>query len=134
MQLDDSGSSSASASPRSLITIVVPSTYLVGTTLRHACGCAFEPRGKSGGTIDASTCGYQARKNAAREVLEWEHVVPAYFFGHTRTCWKTGDAKCVRKDGKAYKGRECCAKVDVTFRLMEADLHNLTPGGGRAQR
>jgi deoxyribonuclease-1 len=94
------------------------------------CGCAFQPSGATGGTIDASSCGYQARKNKARgKRLEWEHVMPAYFFGHTRSCWKSGNARCV-KDGRKFKGRACCAKVDSTFRRIEADLHNLTPAVG----
>jgi deoxyribonuclease-1 len=43
------------------------------------CGCAFTPtKTKSGGTIDATSCGYTSRKNKARgRVLEWEHVVPS---------------------------------------------------------
>ena len=56
--------------------------------------------------------------------------MPAYFFGHNRTCWKTGNAKCVKSDGTKYKGRECCAKADKTFRKIEADLHNLAPAVG----
>ena len=96
------------------------------------CGCAFTPNASgSGGKIDASACGYKPRKNKARgKVLEWEHVMPAYFFGHNRVCWKTGNAKCVKSDGAAFKGRACCAKVDKTFKRIEADLHNLTPAVG----
>ena len=96
------------------------------------CGCAFVPtETRSGGTIDASECGYVPRRNKARgKVLEWEHVVPAYYFGHQRTCWRKGNAKCVRSDGKAFKGRQCCSRVDKAFRRTEADLHNLTPAVG----
>lgn len=96
------------------------------------CGCSFAA-GKtgSGGTIDASECGYIPRKNKARgKKLEWEHVVPAYYFGSKRTCWKKGNAKCLKSDGTAFKGRECCSRVDKTFRKIEADLHNLTPAVG----
>jgi deoxyribonuclease I len=96
------------------------------------CGCAFTPNASgSGGKIDASACGYKPRKNKARgKVLEWEHVVPAYFFGRSRACWKTGHAKCVKADGTTYKGRTCCNQVDKTFRRIQADLHNLTPAVG----
>ena len=96
------------------------------------CGCAFIPnKTGSGGTIDAKECGYTPRKNKKRGgILEWEHVVPAYYFGHTRACWSKGNAKCVKTDGKTYKGRECCGKVDKTFQRIEADLHNLTPAVG----
>jgi len=96
------------------------------------CGCAFTPNtAGSGGKIDATECGYEPRKYKTRgKVLEWEHVMPAYFFGRTRACWKTGNTKCVKSNGTKYKGRECCAKVDQTFKLIEADLHNLTPAVG----
>jgi deoxyribonuclease I len=70
-------------------------------------------------------------KNAKRgRVLEWEHVVPAAFFGQHRVCWKEGHEECVKKDGTSYKGRACCGKVYTTFKPIEADLHNLTPAVG----
>ncbi len=96
------------------------------------CACTYKPNStKSGGTISATACGYKARKNVARgKVLEWEHVMPAYFFGRNRACWKTGDDRCETSTGTAYKGRECCAKVNTTFKRIEADLHNLTPAVG----
>lgn len=96
------------------------------------CGCAFAAnKTASGGVIDPAACGYKSRKNKTRgKVLEWEHVVPAYFFGHTRACWSKGHKECVTSKGKAFKGRECCARVDKTFKRIEADLHNLTPAVG----
>jgi deoxyribonuclease I len=63
-------------------------------------------------------------------VLEWEHVVPAAFFGQQRACWRTRHDKCVKSDGTQYKGRACCGRVDRTFKRIEADLHNLTPAVG----
>ncbi len=56
--------------------------------------------------------------------------VPAYYFGSKRACWKKGNARCVKADGTAFKGRACCSKVDKTFQKIEADLHNLTPAVG----
>jgi deoxyribonuclease-1 len=99
------------------------------------CGCRWiaDPPGPSasGGRIDATTCGYTPRKNPKRgSILEWEHVVPAAFFGQHRACWKKGHEKCVKKDGKPFKGRDCCSRVDNTFKRIEADLHNLTPAVG----
>lgn len=96
------------------------------------CGCAWTPnKTRSGGKIDPAECGYKPRKNKARgKVLEWEHVVPAAFFGQARSCWKKGHARCVRSDGTKFKGRACCEKVDKTFARIEADLHNLTPAVG----
>ena len=77
------------------------------------CDCAF-----SGKQIDARSCGYAPRKNAKRGArLEWEHVVPAWEFGHQRQCWQHG-------------GRKNCVKNDALFRRMEADLHNLVPAVG----
>lgn len=77
------------------------------------CDCEF--RGKR---IDARSCGYEPRKNAERgSRLEWEHVVPAWEFGHQRQCWQNG-------------GRRNCVKTDEQFRRMEADLHNLVPSVG----
>ena len=88
------------------------------------CGCQFD--GKS---VDASGCGYQPRKNAKRgSRIEWEHVVPAHAFGHTRECWR--EAICTNSAGERYKGRKCCNKIDPIFRAMEADLHNLVPAVG----
>ncbi len=96
------------------------------------CDCDFLPnQTRSGGIIDPDRCGYKPRKNANRgKQLEWEHVVPAALLGRNKTCWKKGHAKCVKADGTAFKGRTCCSKVDKTFRLAEADLHNLTPTVG----
>jgi deoxyribonuclease-1 len=99
------------------------------------CGCAWVPMPDnlttSGGRIDATACGYTPRKNAKRgAILEWEHVVPAAFFGQHRACWRKGHEKCVNSKGVAFKGRACCAKVDRTFRRIEADLHNLWPSVG----
>ncbi len=96
------------------------------------CGCKYiKGKSKSGGTIDASECGYTPRKNKARgKILEWEHVVPAYYFGAERACWKKGNARCVKSDGTPFRGRACCARVDKKFQKMEADLHNLTPAVG----
>lgn len=96
------------------------------------CGCAWTPnKTGSGGKIDPTECGYKPRKNKARgKVLEWEHIVPAAFFGQSRACWTKGNAKCVKSDGTKYKGRACCEKADKTFARTEADLHNLTPAVG----
>lgn len=96
------------------------------------CGCDWKAKStRSGGTIDAAACGYVARKNAKRGLrLEWEHALPAWYFGHARACWKDGDARCVTSTGDAYKGRSCCAKVDEEFERIEADLHNLFPAVG----
>jgi len=82
------------------------------------CGCKWTWVGKSGGRIDAASCGYETRKQQNRaERTEWEHIVPAYTFGNQRQCWKNG-------------GREHCVDDDPVFRAMEADLFNLYPAVG----
>ena len=82
------------------------------------CGCKWEWVGKSGGRIDARSCGLQARKQETRaERTEWEHIVPAWTFGHQRQCWQNG-------------GREHCVSDDPVFQAMEADLFNLYPAVG----
>ena len=80
------------------------------------CGCKINWQGKKG-VPDLASCGYQVRKNANRASrIEWEHVVPAWQFGHQRQCWQDG-------------GRTKCAK-DEGYRQIESDLHNLQPAIG----
>lgn len=82
------------------------------------CGCQWKWVGKSGGRVDAESCGYEVRKQATRaERTEWEHIVPAWTFGHQRQCWQKG-------------GRKNCVATDPVFRAMEADLFNLYPSVG----
>ena len=51
------------------------------------CGCKINWQGKKG-VVDLDSCGYKVRKNENRASrIEWEHVVPAWQFGHQRQCW-----------------------------------------------
>lgn len=82
------------------------------------CGCKWEWAGKSGGRIDPKSCGYETRAQQNRaDRIEWEHIVPAWIFGHQRQCWQNG-------------GRKNCIADDPVFRAMEADLFNLYPSVG----
>ena len=64
------------------------------------------------------TCGFKYRKNKNRsERIEWEHVVPAWHFGHQLRCWQNG-------------GRMTCRSTNTKFKQMEADMHNLVPAIG----
>lgn len=82
------------------------------------CGCHWEWVGKSGGRVNLASCGYQVRAQATRASrIEWEHIVPAWVFGHQRQCWQNG-------------GRANCVKNDPIFGKIEADLHNLAPSIG----
>ncbi|MTD37242.1 deoxyribonuclease I [Erwinia sp. CPCC 100877] len=77
------------------------------------CGCKISWKGKKG-IPDLASCGYRVRKNQNRASrIEWEHVMPAWEFGHQRHCWQNG-------------GRKNCNK-DPLYRKMEIDLHNLQP-------
>jgi deoxyribonuclease-1 len=80
------------------------------------CGCKINWQGKKG-VPDLNSCGYKVRKNANRaKRIEWEHVMPAWEFGHQRQCWQNG-------------GRKNCSK-DAEYRRIETDLHNLQPAVG----
>jgi deoxyribonuclease-1 len=48
--------------------------------------------------------------------IEWEHVMPAYWFGSQLQCWQDG-------------GRKACKKIKA-FKRMEGDMHNLVPAIG----
>ena len=80
------------------------------------CGCDFNYKGKKL-VPDLASCGYQVRKQLKRASrIEWEHVVPAWNFGHQRQCWVNG-------------GRKNCRR-DAEFKKMEGDMHNLVPAIG----
>lgn len=82
------------------------------------CGCQITWRNGGKDLVDWGSCGYRVRKDPTRaQRIEWEHVVPASWFGQPMACWKQG-------------GRENCSKKDPVFQRMEADLHNLTPSVG----
>ncbi len=104
----------------------------IGHQITLYCGCKYvRNKTGSGGRISNLACGYEPRKNELRgKRLEWEHIMPASFFGRPRSCWTNGNPLCVNSKGKSYKGRRCCAKVDDDFARMEADLHNLAPSVG----
>lgn len=88
--------------------------YKVSNQPSFYCGCDIRWKDKTG-TPDLTHCGYQVRKQKKRATrIEWEHVVPAWQFGHQLKCWQDG-------------GRRLCSKNSPKFKFMEADLHNLTP-------
>lgn len=82
------------------------------------CGCRITWQKSGKDLVDWASCGYRARKDPVRaQRIEWEHVVPASWFGQPMSCWKHG-------------GRKNCSKKDSVFQRMEADMHNLTPSVG----
>ncbi|MBF9001407.1 endonuclease [Vibrio nitrifigilis] len=81
------------------------------------CDCAITWHGRKG-EPNLQSCGYHVRKQPRRaHRIEWEHVVPAWQFGHQRLCWQKG-------------GRSYCERHDKGFKKIEADMHNLTPAIG----
>ena len=80
------------------------------------CGCDYALKEKKL-VPDLKSCGYKPRKNANRAGrIEWEHVMPAWAFGHQMQCWQQG-------------GRKACGK-NSEFKKMESDMHNLVPAIG----
>ncbi len=88
------------------------------------CGCDIEWKTKKKLIPNSKSCGYQPRNkytkkgklNVRATRIEWEHVVPAWEFGHQLSCWQKG-------------GRKACKKTKG-FKRIEADLHNLVPAIG----
>lgn len=72
------------------------------------CGCKIDWQGKKG-VIDLESCGYKVRKNENRASrVEWEHVVPAWQFGHQRQCWQEGDVKTAPKIRNTARWKAIC--------------------------
>ena len=97
------------------------------------CGCPYVRKGRSGGNIDRVARSLEARSNERHsDRVEWEHVVPASWFGRERACWTQGHELCVKSDGTPFKGRKCCWKrgVDPAFMAAYTDPYNLFPAGG----
>lgn len=88
------------------------------------CQCTFD--GQQG--INLKSCGMQSAENIKRaHKMEWEHMMAAENFGKHFQCWRTSMCE---KNGKPYKGRRCCQKIDAQFRHIEAELYNLWPAVG----
>lgn len=87
------------------------------------CGCEIDWN-KGTDIPNAQSCGYEPRKPITRKGnpnrratrIEWEHVMPAYWFGRQLACWRHG-------------GRKACHK-DPVFKKIEGDMHNLFPAVG----
>ena len=89
------------------------------------CGCNYDVDRK----VDGANCGYRVRADETRAArTEAEHVVPAYWIGYTRTCWR--EPVCKDGNGDMFKGRDCCEKADPVFAAAHNDLHNLWPAVG----
>ncbi len=88
------------------------------------CQCAYVEK-----EVDLASCGMQAadaKKRAHR--IEWEHLVAAEHIGQQFACWRI--PMCSDKNGKPYKGRRCCQKIDAQYQHAESELYNLWPEVG----
>ena len=90
------------------------------------CGAAYNEQGYI--TLPPGFTTPSHHKRA--EKIEWEHIVPAENFGRAFAEWRDGDPLCVDNRGKAFKGRKCAEKVNMEYRRMQADMHNLAPAIG----
>ncbi|WP_162063493.1 endonuclease [Vibrio taketomensis] len=110
---------SFSAAKREAVSIYKDLEKDINYNTSFYCGCDINWQGKKG-VPDLDGCGYKIRKQTQKvraTRIEWEHVVPAWQFGHQLKCWQDG-------------GRKNCSRRDKQFKRMEADLHNLTPAIG----
>ena len=90
------------------------------------CGCTWSEEG-----VDHKSCGYvPLRDNARSSRIEYEHIVPASFFGHAFSEWTEGHPSCLRSNGKPFKGRDCARRMSPLFEHIEADIYNLVPAIG----
>ena len=90
------------------------------------CAASYDERGNI--TLPAGFTTEKYHSRATR--VEWEHIVPAENFGRAFREWREGDPDCVDNRGKSFKGRNCAGKVNMEYRYMEADMHNLAPAIG----
>jgi len=87
------------------------------------CGCQYSRKGRSGGTVDQSTCDFENRPGISEtraDRVEWEHIVPASLMpAREDPCWVNG-------------GREECERNGPPeVKAMIFDLHNLVPSVGQ---
>lgn len=93
------------------------------------CGCTYSADRK----VDLASCGLEALADKPRaQRIEAEHIFPAAQFGNFRPCWRDPRSfpVCIKSDGSALSGRQCCQQVDPVFNAAHNDLFNLVPAVG----
>jgi len=101
------------------------------------CGCTYS----IGKVVDKASCGYSPRRpftrsgkvNKRANRIEWEHVLPASLMGQQLACWgseRRQYEQCVKSTGRLRSGRDCCLKVNDTYRRAHNDLVGLVPAVG----
>lgn len=89
------------------------------------CSCLFDlsDNNDTSHKIDLDTCGVNTQRYRNRMLdTEWEHVMPASYFGSMLPCWS--------QSGPNESGREHCADTSPSFNAMAGDLYNLQPSVG----
>ena len=93
------------------------------------CGCRYDASKQ----VDLGSCGLEALADKPRaQRIEAEHIFPAAQFGNFRPCWRDPRSfpTCLKADGSALSGRQCCQQVDPVFNAAHNDLQNLVPAVG----
>lgn len=79
------------------------------------CNCRIKYDGRKMVGPDLTSCDFESKGNNIRaDRIEWEHIMPAWVFGHQLQCWQEG-------------GRHNCQETNDKFNKMEGDMHNLFP-------
>ena len=81
----------------------------------------------------ASQVSERARKNEKRsDRVEWEHVVPAFWFGADRACWKGGGLALRQEGRQSVQGLEVLPQAGCRSHLRGCPQGsmNLFPSGG----
>jgi deoxyribonuclease-1 len=87
------------------------------------CGCNYD---SANNLVDLQSCGYRPKKDTKRaNRVEWEHIMPASYFGKQLSCWN--NKLCCNEDKVCLSGRACCQKINPYFASIESDLHNIVP-------
>lgn len=104
------------------------SMYLIHFPQSFYCGCKIIYSKNQEKLIPDPSCGYKPHSPKTEFMINWEHIVPAYRFGHIRQCWQEKICEKEKKGKtKRFKGRNCCNMIDSCFNIMEGDVHNLVP-------
>ena len=86
------------------------------------CACKYN----NDNEINLSSCNMQSAASIQRaHRLEWEHMMPAENLGQHLLCWKK--SLCTINQGKAFKGRKCCEKIDEKLVYKYIFLKRLMP-------
>lgn len=76
--------------------------------------------------IDFNSCQFSVNPKKIRDSrIEFEHMLPMSHAKYHFKCWR--EPLCIDKNGKKFKGRNCCQQIDPKFRQLEGELYNIWP-------